>query len=148
MAPAASSLRSLPGSTGRVAVVTQRGIGLNVDPGVDHRLFHIEAGEDAKTMRTVEWLCRQWATWGLTRADCVVAVGGGMVTDVAGFAAASYHRGVPVVHVATTLLGHGRRRHRRQDGGQPAGGQEPRRRVLAARGRDLRPRGPGHPPAP
>ena len=42
---------------------------------------------------------------GLTRNDVVVGVGGGMVTDVAGFAAASYHRGVPVVHVATTLLG-------------------------------------------
>ena len=42
---------------------------------------------------------------GLTRNDVVIAVGGGMVTDVAGFAAASYHRGVPVVHVATTLLG-------------------------------------------
>ena len=42
---------------------------------------------------------------GLTRNDVVVAVGGGMVTDVAGFAAATWHRGVPVVHVATTLLG-------------------------------------------
>ncbi len=41
---------------------------------------------------------------GLTRNDVVIAVGGGMVTDVAGFAAATYHRGVPVVNVATTLL--------------------------------------------
>ncbi|MFP5320765.1 MAG: 3-dehydroquinate synthase family protein [Acidimicrobiia bacterium] len=95
----------VPPGTGRAAVVTQRGIGFTVDPGVENRVFTIEAGEDAKTMRTVEWLCRQWATWGLTRGDCVVAVGGGMVTDVAGFAAASYHRGVPVVHVPTTLLG-------------------------------------------
>ncbi|MDQ1375782.1 MAG: 5-deoxy-5-amino-3-dehydroquinate synthase, partial [Actinomycetota bacterium] len=45
-----------------------------------------------------------FARWGLTRADVVVAVGGGVVTDTAGFAAAVYHRGVPVVHVATTLL--------------------------------------------
>ena len=42
---------------------------------------------------------------GLTRHDVVIAVGGGMVTDVAGFAAATWHRGVAVVHVATTLLG-------------------------------------------
>src|SRR5205814_3845309 len=41
----------------------------------------------------------------LNRADAVVAVGGGMVTDVGGFAAAVYHRGIPVVYVATTLLG-------------------------------------------
>ena len=53
----------------------------------------------------MEALCRAWASWGLTRADVVVAVGGGLVTDVAGFAAAAYHRGVPVVHVPTTLLG-------------------------------------------
>ena len=47
---------------------------------------------------------RAFARYGLTRHDVVVAVGGGMVTDVAGFAAATWHRGVPVVHVATTLL--------------------------------------------
>ena len=65
-------------------------------------------------------------------ATCVVAVGGGVVTDTAGFAAAVYHRGVAVVHVPTTLLGDGRRRDRRQDRREPARGQEPRRRVLAA----------------
>ena len=62
-------------------------------------------GEQSKSMATVESLCRQFAQWGLTRADCVVAVGGGIVTDTAGYAAASYHRGVPVVHVSTTLVG-------------------------------------------
>ena len=62
-------------------------------------------GEDAKDLGTVEDLCRDWAQWGLTRGDCVVAVGGGVVTDTAGFAAAVYHRGVAVVHVPTTLLG-------------------------------------------
>ena len=48
---------------------------------------------------------KQWAEWGLSRADAVVAVGGGVVTDVAGFAASAYHRGIPVVHAPTTLLG-------------------------------------------
>jgi 5-deoxy-5-amino-3-dehydroquinate synthase len=62
-------------------------------------------GEQSKSMATVESLCRQFAQWGLTRSDCVVAVGGGIVTDTAGYAAASYHRGVPVVHVSTTLVG-------------------------------------------
>ena len=95
----------LPTTATRVAIVTQSGIGLAVDPGREHRTFEIVDGEPAKTLATVEHLCRDWATWGLTRADVVVAVGGGVVTDVAGFAAASYHRGVAVVNVPTSLLG-------------------------------------------
>jgi 5-deoxy-5-amino-3-dehydroquinate synthase len=94
----------LPPTARRAAVVTQDGIPFTVDPGIEHRRFTIGAGEEHKTLATVERLCRELAQWGLTRADVVIGVGGGMVTDVAGFAAAAYHRGVPVVHVATTLL--------------------------------------------
>jgi 5-deoxy-5-amino-3-dehydroquinate synthase len=95
----------LPLDTRRVAVVSQAGIPVEVDPGREHRAFLLGEGEPAKTLGSVEELCRQWASWGLTRADVVVAVGGGVVTDVAGFAAAVYHRGLRVVHVPTTLLG-------------------------------------------
>jgi 5-deoxy-5-amino-3-dehydroquinate synthase len=95
----------LPVGVKRAAVVTQETIPWEVDPGVDHRVFTMGEGEDAKDLGTIEDLCRDWAAWGLTRGDCVVAVGGGVVTDTAGFAAAVYHRGIPVVHVATTLLG-------------------------------------------
>ena len=95
----------LPAGVQRVAVVTQESIPVTVDPGVEHRVFIIGEGEHGKDLGTVEDLCRDWAEWGLTRGDCVVAVGGGVVTDTAGFAAAIYHRGIPVVHVATTLLG-------------------------------------------
>jgi len=105
-AGARAELASLvPGGTRRAAIVTQDGIGFAVEPGCEHRRFTIGAGEEAKTLATVEDLCRGFAAWGLTRRDCVVAVGGGVVTDTAGFAAACYHRGVPVVHVTTTLLG-------------------------------------------
>jgi len=97
--------RVVPASARRVAVVTQPGIGVEVDPGREHRVFEMPDGEEAKSLATVEELCRQFARWGLNRADAVVAVGGGIVTDTAGFAAAVYHRGVPVVHVPTTLLG-------------------------------------------
>ncbi len=90
---------------GRVAVVTQAGIGFQVDSGREQEVFLIGDGEEAKTLATVEDLCRSFALWGLNRSDVVIGVGGGVVTDVAGFAAASYHRGVPVVHVATSLLG-------------------------------------------
>jgi 5-deoxy-5-amino-3-dehydroquinate synthase len=95
---------AVPSRAGRAAVVTQAGIGVDVDPGIEHRVFTIGDGEEHKRLSTVEDLCSAWARWGLTRADCVVAVGGGMVTDVAGFAASVYHRGIPVIHVATTLL--------------------------------------------
>ncbi len=94
----------LPRSTRRVIVVTQAEVPLVVDPGVEHDTVVIGSGERHKTMATVETICRAAAAAGLTRNDCIVGVGGGMVTDVAGFAAASYHRGIPVVHVATTLL--------------------------------------------
>lgn len=95
----------LPSGARRAAVVSQASIPVEVDPGREHRRFDIGDGEDSKHLATVGALCSAWARWGLSRGDVVVAVGGGLVTDVAGFAAASYHRGVPVVHVPTTLLG-------------------------------------------
>jgi 5-deoxy-5-amino-3-dehydroquinate synthase len=72
---------------------------------VPYERFEIGLGEDHKTLSTIEILCRGFARMGLTRNDAVVGLGGGMVTDVAGFAAASWHRGIPVVHVSTTLVG-------------------------------------------
>lgn len=95
----------LPSSARKVAIVTQESIGLEVDSGVEQRVFHIGQGEAHKTIATIESLCRDWAQWGLNRNDLVVGLGGGIVTDVAGFAASAYHRGLPVVHIATTLLG-------------------------------------------
>jgi 5-deoxy-5-amino-3-dehydroquinate synthase len=94
----------LPAGAKRAAIVTQPDLPVTVDPGVEHRTFLIDQGEDAKNLETIEQLCRGFAQWGLTRNDVVVAVGGGVVTDAAGFAAAVYHRGVPVIHVATSLL--------------------------------------------
>ena len=76
-----------------------------LDPGVPFEVSTIGEGEASKTLATVEGLCRRFAQTGLSRSDVVIAVGGGIVTDVAGFAAASYHRGTPYVNVATTLLG-------------------------------------------
>ena len=95
----------VPSSARRAAIVSQAGIPFEVDPGLPAQRFEIGHGEDHKTLATVELLARGFAAMGLTRSDVVVSVGGGMVTDVAGFAAATWHRGVPVIHVATTLLG-------------------------------------------
>jgi len=98
----------LPASVRRVAIVTQEGIPKSLMPdlgSIEVTRHVIGNGESFKTLSTIESLCRSFAQAGLTRNDAVVGVGGGMVTDVAGFAAASYHRGIPVIHVATTLLG-------------------------------------------
>jgi 5-deoxy-5-amino-3-dehydroquinate synthase len=95
----------LPAGAKKVAIVTQERVGVAVDAGRQTRTFLIGDGEGAKDLRTIGTLCRGFASYGLTRADVVVGVGGGVVTDVAGFAAAVYHRGTAVAHVATTLLG-------------------------------------------
>lgn len=95
----------IPDDVKRVAIVTQHGIDIPVDPGVDHQVFMVEAGERAKRLSVVEDLARSFAEWGMTRNDLVVAVGGGVVTDLGGFVAATYHRGIKVIHVSTTLLG-------------------------------------------
>ena len=95
---------TVPGAR-RAVVVTQQGIGVAVDPGLDHEVVIVPDGEPAKSLAVVEDLCRRFARSGLSRADVVVAVGGGVVTDLAGFAAASFHRGTAYVNVATSLLG-------------------------------------------
>ena len=94
----------IPPSARRAAVVTQEGVPISIDLDIPTGVFHIGHGEQHKSLATVGELCRGFARMGLTRNDVVIGAGGGMVTDVAGFAAASFHRGVPVVHVATTLL--------------------------------------------
>ena len=96
----------VPERARRVAIVTQAGIDVEVNlDGVEQRVFQIGQGEECKTISTVESLTREWAQWGLNRNDVVVGVGGGIVTDVAGFAASVYHRGLPVIQMPTTLLG-------------------------------------------
>ena len=95
----------MPLNARRAAVVTQAGIGVDVDPGIPSQVFTIPDGERHKNLDTVATLLTEFAAFGLKRSDVVVAVGGGLVTDVAGFAAAVYHRGTAVVHVPTTLLG-------------------------------------------
>ena len=101
--------RFVPPGARSAVIVTQQAIRdagwvRDVDPGVPAEVYVIPDGEDAKTLATVEALARFFARAGLSRSDVVVAVGGGIVTDVAGFAAATYHRGTAYVNVATSLL--------------------------------------------
>lgn len=103
---AVSELGSLvPPKAKRAAIVTQAGIPVQVKTGIEQQVFEIGTGEEHKSLTTIEALCRGFAEWGMTRNDVVVGVGGGLVTDVAGFAASVYHRGIAALYVSTTLLG-------------------------------------------
>ena len=64
----------------------------------------VASGEPSKTLGQIERLSRLAASEGIRRSDTIVAVGGGVIGDLAGFLAASYQRGVRLVHVPTTLL--------------------------------------------
>jgi 5-deoxy-5-amino-3-dehydroquinate synthase len=90
----------------QAVVVTQEGIGIaaQLETGLPTTVVELPPGERTKSLATVEKLCRSFAEVGLTRQDVVIAAGGGVVTDVAGFAASCWHRGTGVIHVATTLL--------------------------------------------
>ena len=66
--------------------------------------FAMPHGEAHKTLATWEKMLAFLSEQGMTRADAVVALGGGVPGDVAGFAAASYQRGVDLVQIPTTLL--------------------------------------------
>ena len=95
----------LPTTARRAVIVTQQSIPIQVETDIPSTIVVIGDGEQHKTMATVEHVVRQFAAAGLNRNDVVIGVGGGLVTDVAGFAAASWHRGTPVVHVSTSLVG-------------------------------------------
>ncbi len=64
----------------------------------------MEDGERYKSLRTAQQALGFFSDSGIERSDCVVALGGGVVGDLAGFAAAIYLRGVPFIQIPTTLL--------------------------------------------
>ena len=97
----------------RVLVVHPRALGATGE-GVREALLangfeayaaEVPDAEEAKTAQVATFLWGVLGQAGFTRSDAVVAVGGGATTDLAGFVAATWLRGVRVVHVPTTLLG-------------------------------------------
>ncbi|MEX2100627.1 MAG: 3-dehydroquinate synthase family protein [Acidimicrobiia bacterium] len=103
----AGARRELPtvlGDRRQVVVVTQKGIVDNLGEQLPWPTVFMGDGEEAKSLETIDALCRGFAAAGLLRGDAIVALGGGVVGDTAGFAAAVYYRGIAVVQVPTTLL--------------------------------------------
>lgn len=93
----------------RVLIVTDEGVPFEYakaicDASKEGVIVTIPAGEESKTLDTFSIICHNLLEDGFTRKDCVVAVGGGVVGDLAGFAAACYMRGIDFYNVPTTLL--------------------------------------------
>ena len=98
---------------GTVAIVTDTGVeplyGARVadaiaQAGVRTTLCVMQAGEENKRLARIEELCGEFLEAGLDRSSVVVALGGGVVGDVAGYAAATYMRGIRFVQVPTTIV--------------------------------------------
>jgi len=103
----------LPGGVERVAVIAPRalaetGEAIRADleaHGLTAVLIEVPDAEEAKSAEVAAFCWSVLGQSGFTRTDAVVAVGGGATTDLGGFVAATWLRGIAVVHVPTTLLG-------------------------------------------
>ena len=90
--------------TASTAALAER-VGALLPDGVEATLMELPDAENGKTVTVAEQCWEALGAEGFTRTDLVVGVGGGAVTDLAGFVAACWLRGVSVVHVPTSLLG-------------------------------------------
>ena len=93
----------------RVMILTDEGVPAEYAAAVasaakDAAIFTVKEGEGSKSLSTLEELLSAMAKLGMTRRDCLVAVGGGVVGDLGGFAASCYMRGIDFYNIPTTLL--------------------------------------------
>jgi len=94
----------LRGKANTVFVTDENVMGLHADFFAGERVIVVPAGEDSKSVAEVENICQKLVEMEATRETLLVGVGGGVVTDIAGFVAAVYMRGIDCVFVPTTLL--------------------------------------------
>ena len=76
----------------------------SLEAGLPVERVLLPQGEPAKRLSVIETAARELARLRVERTDPIVAIGGGALGDAAGFLAATYLRGVPVIHVPTTLV--------------------------------------------
>ena len=103
---------ALPKSGPRCAVITDSNVArLHAEPllasltasGLLPELIVVPAGEGSKSLAQTELICDRMIASGLDRSSFIVALGGGVVGDLAGFVAAIYYRGIPFIQVPTTI---------------------------------------------
>jgi len=75
------------------------------ETGITQHVLEVPEGEDAKTLQSLSVLLENIAKLGLSRNDILIAVGGGAITDLGGFAAASYLRGIGLINISTSVAG-------------------------------------------
>lgn len=100
-------------SNRKIAIVTDENVfalyGKPVKESLEKESYHlkfivIKPGESSKSLEVLESVYEQFLAFNLTRSDLVIALGGGVVGDLAGFAASTYLRGIDYVQIPTSLL--------------------------------------------
>jgi len=74
------------------------------EASISHSVHHVPAGEGSKSMQMAETICREMILAGHDRKSFVIALGGGVIGDLAGFVASIFYRGVPFVQMPTTIV--------------------------------------------
>jgi len=107
----ASAAQYLPPKSGKVFVVSTEEVWRHQGSqlaaalaGIAHELLFLPGGEDQKRLGPLEGLAEEMVQRGADRTSAVIAFGGGIVNDMAGFLAAIFMRGIPVLQIPTTLL--------------------------------------------
>ncbi len=104
-APTMDSIRALLGAASKIAVITDDNVARHWASAVTGDVtVTVPPGEASKSFATYERVCNELISAGLDRGSAIVALGGGVVGDLAGFVAATLFRGIPVVQVPTTIV--------------------------------------------
>ena len=103
------NIANLWGAGEKTLVITDSGVPNEYARSVaaackEAKIFTFAAGEESKNLSTLSQIWQTMVDMGLTRSDRVIAVGGGVVGDMAGFAAATYMRGIDFYNIPTTVL--------------------------------------------
>ena len=107
----AQASRYIPPKTGKIFVVTTEDVWHHAGAplasalvDIPHEILYLPGGESHKRLAPLETLAEEMVRRGGDRSSMVIAYGGGIVTDMGGFLAAIFMRGIPVLQIPTTLL--------------------------------------------